>query len=174
MTDTEEHNEWLPLEEAARQMKRASNPIRIKIRDGRLIRNVHFRVPEQGDIEINVQAYVELLALENTDRRLPLVERISRSDDRERTAMNQLASTRAPAAPGKQSKEVQKLVPLRVWAEMVFGEYAPGIATLRAWCKSGKIRPAPRKVGAGYFCSPTARYYDYEAERLDLIYGDSF
>ncbi|MFJ1214538.1 hypothetical protein [Burkholderia pyrrocinia] len=174
MSEIQENHDWLPLEEAARKMKLAPNPIRAKIRDGRLIRGVHFRVPEQGDIEIDIRAYLDLLALENTDRRLPLVERISRSDDRERAAMNRLASTRAPAAPAKQNKEAQKLVPLRVWAEMVFGEYAPGIATLRAWCKSGKIRPAPRKVGAGYFCSPTARYYDYEAERLDLIYGDSF
>ncbi|MBA9901038.1 MULTISPECIES: excisionase [Burkholderia] len=174
MTETQEHHEWLPLEDAARKMKLSPNPIRSKIRNGRLIRGVHFRVPKRGEIEIDIRAYVELLALEKAERKLPLIERIHRSEDRERVAMNQLASTRTPAAPARQSEETQKLVPLRVWAEMVFGEYAPGIATLRAWCKSGKIRPAPRKVGAGYFCSPTARYYDYEAERLDLIYGDSF
>jgi len=65
-----------------------------------------------------------------------------------------------------------KLIPLRVWAEEVFGEYAPHKNTLLAWCKNGKILPVPRKVGREYFCSPDARYVDPVAEKIERILGD--
>lgn len=62
-----------------------------------------------------------------------------------------------------------KLIPLSVWAEETFGEYAPHRHTLRNWVNNGKIRPVPIKIGRSYFVSPNARYIDPVAEELQRM-----
>jgi predicted site-specific integrase-resolvase len=47
---------------------------------------------------------------------------------------------------------------LQVWAQQQWGEHAPSIFTLRAWARSGKIYPMPKKVGRIYFVRPNAEY----------------
>ncbi|WP_179703741.1 excisionase [Paraburkholderia bryophila] len=57
-------------------------------------------------------------------------------------------------------KRRPKLIPLSVWAEEMFGEYAPPIRTIRNWIAAGKIYPPPVKVGRAYFVKPEAEYVD--------------
>jgi predicted site-specific integrase-resolvase len=64
-----------------------------------------------------------------------------------------------------------QLIPLRTWAEAVFGEHRPHANTLLNWIKNGKIRPVPRKVGREYFCRPDAEYVDPVAERIERMIG---
>ncbi|CAN0620465.1 Exc domain-containing protein [Burkholderia multivorans] len=62
-----------------------------------------------------------------------------------------------------------QLIPLRTWAESIFGEYKPHPNTLLNWIHSGKISPAPIKVGSRYFCKPTARYVDPVADEIERM-----
>jgi hypothetical protein len=52
-----------------------------------------------------------------------------------------------------------KLLPLRDWAVSIFGDAKPCDNTLRIWAASGKIIPAPQKIGRALFCQATATYY---------------
>lgn len=62
-----------------------------------------------------------------------------------------------------------QLIPVRTWAQAVFGERVPHANTLLNWIKNGKIRPMPRKVGRQYFCRPDAEYVDESAERAERM-----
>ncbi len=43
----------------------------------------------------------------------------------------------------------------------------PAVKTVRAWCRDGKLYPAPRKQGRAYFLAPNACYVD-PASRASL------
>lgn len=62
-----------------------------------------------------------------------------------------------------------QLIPVRTWAEAIFGDRVPHANTLLNWIKNGKIRPVPRKVGRQYFCRPDAEYVDAQAERIERL-----
>lgn len=51
-----------------------------------------------------------------------------------------------------------RLVPLKEWAKIVFGDYAPHANTLLKWVQDGRIQPMPTKVGKGWFVPPSANY----------------
>jgi hypothetical protein len=51
-----------------------------------------------------------------------------------------------------------KYVPLGVWAQLMFGEHAPHVNTLRAWVRDGRIQPQPRKMGRQWFVKVDAEY----------------
>ncbi|HWW99642.1 excisionase [Collimonas sp.] len=51
-----------------------------------------------------------------------------------------------------------KLVPLKKWAEIMFGEFAPHPNTLHRWVHEGRISPRPQIVGKNWFVKPTAEY----------------
>ncbi|MGU7839435.1 excisionase [Burkholderia sp. AW33-5] len=64
------------------------------------------------------------------------------------------------------------LIPVREWAQQIFGSHAPHPNTLLNWIHSGKILPRPMKVGRGYFCRPDAEYVDETADRINrMIHG---
>jgi hypothetical protein len=50
------------------------------------------------------------------------------------------------------------LVPLRVWAMLLLGEYAPHDNTLLRWVHDGRIVPAAKKIGRRWFVQPDAQY----------------
>ncbi|WP_366146085.1 excisionase [Paraburkholderia sp.] len=62
-----------------------------------------------------------------------------------------------------------QLIPVRTWAEGMFGERVPHANTLLNWIKNGKIRPLPRKVGRQYFCRPDAEYVDPRVDRIERM-----
>jgi hypothetical protein len=51
-----------------------------------------------------------------------------------------------------------RVIPLRVWAESLFGTETPFYHTLHSWARSGKISPKPVKIGSQFFCSSHATY----------------
>lgn len=51
-----------------------------------------------------------------------------------------------------------KLVSLKDWAQMTFGERTPHVNTLRNWVNNGRIYPRPMKIGRGWFVKPDAQY----------------
>ena len=51
-----------------------------------------------------------------------------------------------------------RLVPLKEWAKLVFGDFAPHPNTLLKWVSNGRIYPMPKKVGKGWFVEPKAEY----------------
>lgn len=55
---------------------------------------------------------------------------------------------------------MSRLVSLEQWAAETYGEAAPGIDTLRRWCREGRIYPQPEKHGKAYYLDPEARYID--------------
>ena len=56
------------------------------------------------------------------------------------------------------SKVRPRFVPLRVWAEMQFGDHAPHNNTLLKWVHEGRIQPQPQKIGRMYWVKPAAEY----------------
>jgi hypothetical protein len=62
-----------------------------------------------------------------------------------------------------------QLIPVRAWAQNVFGEHKPHPNTLLNWIKNGRISPLPIKVGHQYFCNPEARYVDPSAAKLERM-----
>jgi len=168
---------WMPVEAAADRLKRSAERICSQAKNGRLRRGVHYRRGESGALELHVEAYLAWLKETSPPKqRKPLIERIDED----------LASVRhntsiSDSAAGKHRPETQsvqreppgrrmpKLIPVAVWAEMVFGDYAPHPNTLRSWVRNGKILPVPVKVGHRYFCSPEARYIDPRAERISRM-----
>ncbi len=51
-----------------------------------------------------------------------------------------------------------KFVPLKKWAETVFGENSPHYNTLLNWIHHGRIMPQPVKMGRGWYVKPSAEY----------------
>lgn len=51
-----------------------------------------------------------------------------------------------------------KLVRIRDWAKIVFGEKPPHPNTLHRWTHDGRIFPQPKKVGRNWYVNPNAEY----------------
>ena len=132
-------------------------------------------------MELNVEEYVSWLHLEKERRTLPLAERL-RLNELDR--LSEIAEARRSAQVGKSAprladppiepktnKPSTRLIPVSVWAEEMFGAYAPARNTLLSWIKDGKITPAPIKVGRRYFCKPDARYFDAFTEKIRRMTG---
>lgn len=51
-----------------------------------------------------------------------------------------------------------KLITLKNWAQMTFGEDSPHVNTLRRWVNDGRISPRPQKIGKTWFVKPNAEY----------------
>ncbi|WP_366520210.1 excisionase [Robbsia andropogonis] len=66
-----------------------------------------------------------------------------------------------------------QMVPIAKWAESVFGEHGPCRNTLRKWVSTGKIRPAPVRVGRSFFCKPDAQYFDPKADLRERMRNGS-
>lgn len=165
---------WLPLEEAATVMKRSLTRIKSYMRNGRIQRDRHFRRVGEGQFELNVTEYLAWLAEEKEARNLPLLVRVTRSlEDREKRAAGAVTEARAKTPPlsSATTKPRPKLIPIAVWAEEMFGEYAPARNTLLNWVKNGLIVPMPTKVGRGYFCSPDAEYFDPVVQKVRRMTG---
>lgn len=52
------------------------------------------------------------------------------------------------------------MIPLRIWAERLWGEYAPTDKTLQRWTRDRKILPMPQKRGRAYFVKESAQFVD--------------
>ncbi|WP_175692932.1 excisionase [Burkholderia ambifaria] len=179
---SEEH--WVPLEVAAKVMKKSAQKIRQQMWNGSIQRYVHFRKPRDGDFEINIPAYLNWCGEEKRRRGLPLIERLSLAElDQERYAdlIKSLqppaepeviapAPAAPPAAPAE-PKELPRMIPIEVWAEITFGEYAPSISTLKRWVKQGHISPRPQKVGQKYFARREAEFIDTTEIRVRRMVG---
>jgi hypothetical protein len=156
-----------------RNGSRSLTRIRAQIRNGRLIRGEHFRRADAGGIELNVDAYRAWLREEQRRRRLPLLDRIRLDESDTRSKQNTShknipgASVPSPVsahATTERGNRQPKLVPLEVWAEQIFGEYAPHRNTLYNWRRFGWIVPSPIRIGHRYFVEPTAVYADRRGE----------
>ncbi len=62
-----------------------------------------------------------------------------------------------------------KLIPLPVWLEQTFGEHQPTINTARAWCRQGRIKPTPKKIGRTYYLQPNAEHVNNASSNTRLI-----
>lgn len=51
-----------------------------------------------------------------------------------------------------------RLISLKDWAKIVFGEKPPHVNTLRRWVNDGRISPRPQKIGKSWFVKPNAEY----------------
>lgn len=58
------------------------------------------------------------------------------------------------------SAVMPKLIALRDWARIQFGDKLPHDNTLRNWVNNGRIHPRPKKIGRGWFVQPEAQYRD--------------
>ncbi|WP_322040075.1 excisionase [Burkholderia diffusa] len=167
--------QWVPLEEAATLMKRNVSRIKSQMRNGRLQRGVQFRLVGDGEFELNIPAYLRWLQDEKEERKRPLVERVVRQMDRDekqiKEALDNIAKKSSPPQLTPLSKSGPKLIPLRVWAEQTFGEYAPAQRTILRWVKSGLIHPQPKKMGAVYYVSPNAEYLTPSDLRVRRMVG---
>lgn len=164
-------DQWVPLEEAASAMNRKVDRIKSQMRNGRIRRDVHFRLSDAGHFELNVTEYLKWLEDEKERRKLPFLERVRLSQqDFERDLNEVSAPVSKPKANPKpdapSSKRRPKLIPVSVWAEETFGEYGPSRNTLYNWIKMGLIHPMPTRVGRRYFCSPDAEYWDPVAQKI--------
>ncbi|WP_334017588.1 excisionase [Burkholderia gladioli] len=162
---------WLPLKEAAIHLKQSPDRIRKQMWNGRIRRDVHFRRDGDGKFELNVPEYLRWLNGEKEARKLPLVERVIRDLESGQTRVVPAIEKAPQPTPPKEatSKDMPKLIPLHVWAEQMFSEHAPHQNTLRNWVRSGKILPAPIKVGRSYFVRPDAEYFDPVAQKIQRM-----
>ena len=55
-----------------------------------------------------------------------------------------------------------KLVSLEMWAASRYGDSPPSKKTLRAWARTAKIVPVPKKEGRRYVVREDARFIDYD------------
>ncbi|KVR46376.1 hypothetical protein WM11_31450 [Burkholderia ubonensis] len=171
MPDTRKHQEWLPLEEAAKTMNRNVSRIKSQMRNGRIQRGRHFRLVGDGEFELNVPEYLRWLEDEKETRKLPLIDRVIRGiEEGDKRILKALGTAPRPPLSATSATDFKpKLIPLHVWAEQMFGDYAPHRHTLRNWIKNGKIHPVPIKVGRSYFVSPDAEYFDAVADEIRRI-----
>ncbi|KUY70835.1 excisionase [Burkholderia sp. RF4-BP95] len=171
----QEDDRWIPLEEAAKIMNRSLPRIRSQMRNGRLQRDRHFRRVGDGEFELNVPEYLRWLDEEKEARKLPLVERVVRQIERDekqiKEALDNIAKKSSPPQLTPKSKSKPKLIPLSVWAEETFGEYAPPLRTIRNWVKNGMIHPTPKKIGSKYYVSPDAEYMTASDLRVRRMVG---
>lgn len=58
----------------------------------------------------------------------------------------------APAGP--------RYLPLKVWADQVFGEHQPHYNTLLRWIREGRIQPPAKRIGRHYYVRPEADYWE--------------
>ncbi|RQR94542.1 hypothetical protein DIE04_18990 [Burkholderia sp. Bp8994] len=167
----QEDDRWMPLKDAASIMNRSLSRIRSQMLNGRLQRGRHFRRIGDGEFELNVTEYLRWLEEEKETRKLPLFERVARDIEngrgRVQAALDSAPKTRPPTSAA--TKHKPKLIPLQVWAEQTFGEYAPHRNTLLSWVKNGKICPFPKKVGRRYFVTPEAEYIDPVAQKIQRM-----
>lgn len=167
--------QWVPLEEAATLMKRNVSRIKSQMRNGRLQRGVQFRLVGDGAFELNIPAYLRWLQYEKEERKRPLVERVVRKMERDekqiKEALDNIAKQSSPPLSTTPSKSRPKLIPLSVWAEQTFGEYAPSQRSIRRWIKNGLIHPSPKKIGSRYYVSPDAEYMTASDLRIRRMVG---
>jgi len=153
--------QWLPLDFAAEILGYRPAHIRSQIKLGKLTRGEHFRRAASGGIELNVEAYATWVDSERARRKL--------EKDRRRTELRTAKPVKAPSPTP--TKKQSRLIPLSIWAELMFGEHHPHRNTLASWVRNGKIVPMPVKVGRRFFCSPDARYFDPVVERINHMIG---
>lgn len=95
---------------------------------------------------------------------IPLLERILRDEaenpppPRPSSKQDQWQSRVPPLGAIAGANAPNTLLPLREWAVSIFGEAKPCDNTLRAWAASGKIVPAPTKIGKRLYCVAQATY----------------
>jgi hypothetical protein len=67
-----------------------------------------------------------------------------------------------PSAPATAPAQAipPRLVPLAVWAGIVFGDHAPHKNTLLRWVHDGRIQPRARKIGRIWWVTPNAEYVE--------------
>jgi hypothetical protein len=65
----------------------------------------------------------------------------------------------APATAPAQAVQ-PRLVPLAVWAGIVFGVHAPHKNTLLRWVHDGRIQPRARKISRIWWVTPNAEYVE--------------
>lgn len=53
---------------------------------------------------------------------------------------------------------LSRYIPLEVWANLLLGEHAPHINTLRRWVHDGLIQPQPVKIGKSWCVRKDAAY----------------
>ncbi|WP_157654006.1 excisionase [Burkholderia ubonensis] len=166
---------WIPLEEAAKMMNCSLSRIRSQMRNGRLQRDRHFRRVGDGEFELNVPEYLRWLDDQKEERKIPLVDRVVRQIDRDekqiKKALDDIAKKPSDPVPAPTSKSKPKLIPLNVWAEQTFGEYAPSQRSIRRWIKNGLIHPSPKKIGSRYYVSPDAEYMTASDLRIRRMVG---
>jgi hypothetical protein len=69
------------------------------------------------------------------------------------------SAARLPEPKPTLNKTTQpRLVPIAVWAELVFGEHAPHPSTLLRWVQDGQIQPRARKIARIWWVAPNAEY----------------
>ncbi|MDF3116323.1 hypothetical protein KPA94_23105 [Burkholderia semiarida] len=167
--------QWVPLEEAATLLKRNVARIISQMRNGRIQRDHHFRRIGEGEFELNIPAYLRWLEEEREERKRPLAERVVRQmkrDERQiKEALDNIAKKPSPPQSAPTSKSKPKLIPLSVWVEQTFGEYAPAKNTVLRWVKNGLIHPAPKKLGRSYYVSPDAEYMTASDLRVRRMVG---
>lgn len=90
----------------------------------------------------------------DAESRETLAEWVARGDrppvKTKRKSAAKLAPSSASAPP--------RLVPIAVWASMVFGDHAPHANTLRRWIHDGRIHPRAKKIGRIWWVVPDAEY----------------
>ncbi|WP_161788578.1 excisionase [Burkholderia paludis] len=163
-----DNDRWVPLEEAAASVKRKASTVISQMRNGRIQRDRHFRYIGDGKLELNVVEYLRWVEEEKEARKLPLYERVIRDiDNRQRRVQEALKNApplQPPAPPS--AKRQPKLIPLSVWAEQTFGQYAPHRNTLLNWVRNAKLFPMPIKVSGTYFVEPNTEYIDPVAQKI--------
>ncbi len=167
----------MPLEDAAAILKRSLRIIKSQMRNGRIQRDRHFRNVGSGKFELNIPEYCLWLKEEANARKLPFLERVKRDIEtgnrsvietleRQAVAVNSNGKAASSENDLATPRKKPKLIPLSVWAEETFGEYAPSANTLRNWVKQAKIFPIPAKIGRKYFVSPDAEYVDAHLQKI--------
>ncbi|ASW00520.1 hypothetical protein CJU94_19615 [Paraburkholderia aromaticivorans] len=90
--------------------------------------------------------------------------------DETRTKAPRERELSVPVLP-ESAKRRPKLIPIAVWAEETFGDYAPPVRTIRSWIRAGKIYPMPVKIGRSYYVKPDAEYVDPLVQRFRRSIG---
>jgi hypothetical protein len=94
-----------------------------------------------------------------------LVERVLRDYAEAEAKQRAEAKASKPAKPSTKLRvrpveacKTPKYVPLAIWADQLFGEFAPHKNTLLRWVHEGRIQPQPVKMGKYWFVLPNAEY----------------
>jgi hypothetical protein len=75
-----------------------------------------------------------------------------------RIGPKECSTLQRPAAPAQAAQP--RLVPLAVWAAMLFGDRAPHSNTLLRWVHDGRIQPRGRKIARIWWVAPNAEYVE--------------